>query len=296
MIIVGADGSRVAFEAVGWAAREAALREEPLKVVHALPEWIFKGGARGSCAQVAEWMRAGGAEVLAGAIERVRKEAPEIEVESALLAGDPRAALIKAAEAEADLIVLGNHGIGGFRGLLLGSVAHGVAGHAHCAVVVVREVPSPPRGEVVAGVDGSPAGAAALEFAFTEAALRGARLRAVHAWPLWLWSEGGAFVPVRDAEEDEEDERRLLAEALAGMRERHPDVELSEEVVQGHPADVLRRASDGADLLVVGSRGNGEFARLILGSVSQAMLHHARCPLAVVRAPEHGSEPAGGTP
>jgi nucleotide-binding universal stress UspA family protein len=285
MIIAGVDGSQAGLEAAGWAAREAALRGVPLKVVHALPEWVVSDAARGPYPQVAAWMRDSGAEVVTAGVERARKEAPGVAVDSALLAGDPRPALIQAA-GEADLLVLGNHGLGGFRGLLLGSVAYGVAGHAPCDVVVVRGSPSPPRGEVVVGVDGSPAGAKVVEFAFAEAALHGVGLRAVHAWTLWVWSTGGAFVPVVDGFEDEQIEIRLLAEALAGLRERYPEVKVSEEVVQGHPVEVLRRASDGADLLVVGSRGSGAFAGLILGSVSQAMLHHARCPLAVIRMPK----------
>jgi nucleotide-binding universal stress UspA family protein len=77
-----------------------------------------------------------------------------------------------------------------------------------------------------------------------------------------------------------------MSEALAGWRERYPQVEVAEEVVLGHPAEVLGRISDGSDLLVVGSRGRGGFAGLALGSVSHAVLHHARCPIAVVRTPQ----------
>jgi nucleotide-binding universal stress UspA family protein len=285
MIIAGVDGSQAGLEAAGWAAREAALRGVSLKVVHALPEWVFRGAARGPYPQVAKWMRDGGTEVVTAGLERARQEAPGLAVDCALLAGDPRPALIQAA-GEADLLVVGNHGLGGFRGLLLGSVAYGVAGHAPCHVVVVRKSSSPPRGEVVVGVDGSRSGTEVLEFAFTEAALRGVGLRAVHAWNLWVWSAGGAVVPAMDGFEDEQIETRLLAEALAGLREQYPDVKVSEEVVRRHPAEALRRASDGADLLVVGSRGSGAFAGLILGSVSQAMLHHALCPLAVIRTPK----------
>ncbi|GAA4562831.1 universal stress protein [Planotetraspora kaengkrachanensis] len=285
MIIVGVDGSQAGLEAAGWGSREAALRGVPLKVVYALPEWAFKRAVKKSHEQIAEWMRDSGTQVVMAGVERARREAPDVEVDHALLAGDPRSALIQAA-GDADLLVVGNHGLGGFRGLLLGSVAHGVAGHASCDVVVVRQPASPPRGEVVVGVDGSPEGAAILEFAFAEAALRGAGLRAVRAWSLWMWSAGGAVVPMMDPADDERIGIRLLEEALVEHRKRHPEVEVTEDVVQGHPADVLRRASEGADLLVVGSHGAGEFAGLVLGSISQAMLHHARCPLAVVRAPK----------
>jgi Universal stress protein UspA and related nucleotide-binding proteins len=279
MILVGVDGSRAGLEAAGWAAREAALRHVPLRVVHAVPGWVLETGETGRYAGVARWMREGAETVLAGGVDRARREAPGLEVDCALLPGDPRPALIEAA-ARAGLLVVGNHGLGGFRGLLLGSVAQGVAAHAPCDVVVVREAPAP-RGEVVVGVDGSPAAEQVLRFAFAEASLRGASLRAIHAWrPFDL---GGGYALGSDDPAGEQSERRMLGEALAGWGERHPDVKVVEEVVKGHPVEVLRHASEGADLLVVGSRGHGALAGMVLGSVSQGVLHHARCPVAVVR-------------
>ncbi|MEV4471851.1 universal stress protein [Nonomuraea sp. NPDC049504] len=103
--------------------------------------------------------------------------------EAALAPGDPRTALIRAAR-EAELLVIGSHGIGGVRGLLVGPVAFGVAGHAPCDVAVIHAPPSLPRAEIVVGVDGSPNAGRVLETAFAEAELRGAVLRAVHAWAL----------------------------------------------------------------------------------------------------------------
>lgn len=272
MIIVGVDGSLAGLEAAGWAAREAALRAVPLRVVHAMPRWACETES-GRYADIAKWMREGARTILDAALERIGREEPKVTVESGFEPGDPRTALIRAAEG-AELLVIGNHGLGGVRGLLLGSVAYGVAGHASCEVVIVRELPSLPRGEVVVGVDTSPASREVLEFAFAEAALRGAALRAVHAWN-WLHPVGGFS--------DVGNELRLLREALAGYRERYPDVPVIEEVVQGHPAEVLERAATGADLLVVGSHGQGELVGMVLGSVSQAMLHHSPCPMVVVR-------------
>jgi nucleotide-binding universal stress UspA family protein len=154
-----------------------------------------------------------------------------------------------------------------------------VAGHTTCPVAVVRQPPAQPRGEVVVGVDGSPAGAEAVGFAFAEASFRGAVLRAVHAWSRPI-AGGGPFA-LADAEEMAQDERRVLAEALVGWSERYPDVKVTERLEHGHPVDVLREASTRADLLVVGSRGRGDLAGLLLGSVSHSLLHHAACPLAV---------------
>ncbi|MEV7808098.1 universal stress protein [Microbispora sp. NPDC088329] len=282
MIVVGVDGSHAGMEAACWAAREAGLRGVPLRIANAIPAWACSSARQGRHAGVAAWMRDGAAAVLGAAAERVHAEAPRVPVDTAILAGDPRPALVEAAM-DADLLVLGNHGLGGFRGLLLGSVAYGVAGRAPCDVVVVREVPSAPRPEIVVGVDGSPALAKVLDFAFAEAALRGTGLRAVHACsPL---EAGVGFAPIPDDFDDEKVEVRMVREALAGRREFYPDVKVVEEIVRGHPVDVVRHASVGAELLVIGSRGHGEFTGLVLGSVCQAMLHYARCPMAVVRVP-----------
>ncbi|MGW0481539.1 universal stress protein [Nonomuraea sp. NPDC003214] len=269
MIVVGVDGSRAGLEAAAWAAAEAELRHVPLLIAHAMTRWAVETGD-GRLADVAAWMREGGRSVLQAARERAGHDRPEADVETTLLAGDPREALI-AAGRDAELLVIGSHGIGGVRGMLVGSVAHGVAGRAPCDVVLVREVPSSPRQEIVAGVDGSETSARVLDFAFAEARLRGCRVRAVHAWN---WPG-----PFDDAE------RTVLADLLAGPRERHPGVPVIEETVHAHPVEALRQAATGAELLVAGSRGRGTLAGMVLGSVSQALLQHAPCPLAVVRSP-----------
>ncbi|MCK2217316.1 universal stress protein [Actinomadura sp. ATCC 31491] len=276
MIIVGVDGSRAGLEAAGWAAREAALRDVPLTVAHAMPRWACETES-GRYAEVAGWMRDGGRTVLAAGEARARRERPKIDVRTVFLPGDPRTALVRAA-ADAELVVLGSHGVGGVRGLLVGSVAYGVAGHAPCAVVVVRELPSLPRGEIVVGVDGSPMAGRVLDFAFAEADLRGTALRAVHAWS---WADVRGLGPADP--DDERDELLVLKETLAGHRERHPDVPVIEEVVHGHPVEVLRQAAAGADLLVAGSHGHGTFSGMVMGSVSQGLLHESPCPFVVVR-------------
>jgi nucleotide-binding universal stress UspA family protein len=271
MILVGVDGSKAGLEAAGWAAREAALRSATLRVVHSMPRWALEMPEDARYADVGRWMRGEAEAVVSVALERVRAVEPEVAVASAVLPGDPRQVLIAMAW-DAELLVVGSHGLGGFRGLLVGSVALGVAGHAPCEVVVVRES-SLPGGPVAVGVDCSASSDAVIGFAIREAAVRGARLRAVHA------TKGMALFPGMS----EESGARALAELMAGWRERYPAVEVTEEVVHGHPVETLREVSGGADLLVVGSHGRGEFAGLILGSVSQAMLYHAICPMAVVR-------------
>lgn len=147
---------------------------------------------------------------------------------------------------------------------------------------MVRGMPAVSNGEIVVGVDNSARAAQVLEFAFAEAALRQADLRAVHVWS--RYDTGGGIQPVPGGfDEDEKHEVRQLKETLAGWCERYPDVNVVDEIVRGHPVDVLREAARGADLLVVGSRGHGELTGMVLGSVSHALLHHAPGPLAVIR-------------
>lgn len=279
MIVVGADGLPSGVAAAGWAAREAVLRGVTLRVVNVVPEWCLQNGLSGAVASIGAWMRAGGETALAEAVHAARHAAEGVVTETSLLGGDPRRELIEASR-EAELLVTGSSGLGSLRGLLVGSVAQGVAGHASCDVVVVREVSPDRRGVVVVGVDASEAQEAVLDFAFKEAAAHRAHLRAVLAWN---WRQLAANATVGG---EPEISRRGLAEALAGHRERYPDVQVSMEVVEGHPVDTLRHAADRADLLVVGSHGHGVLAGMVLGSVSQALLHLSPCPIAVVRVRE----------
>jgi nucleotide-binding universal stress UspA family protein len=267
VIVTGVDGSRAGLEAVRWAAQEAALRGTALHVVNAMPAWACEAG-EGPYAEVAQWMRDSADSVLREAVEQARLAGPGIAVSSERLPGDPRHALLTAAKG-AELLVVGNHGLGGFRGLLLGSVALGVSGHAGCPVIVVRALPAAPRPKIVLGMDGARSDTDAVRFGFAEAARRGAALVVVHA----VGAHAGP-----------ESRKDLPAEALKGWRERYPGVEVREEAARGHPVDVLLEASSDAELLVVGARGGGGFTRLVLGSVTHALLHHARCPVAIIPA------------
>lgn len=157
MIVAGVDGSQAGLEAVRWAAREAALRASALHVVNAMPGWACDA-QDGPYAEVAQWMRDSADSVLKDALEQARSAEPGIAVSSARLPGDPRPALIMAAK-DAELLVVGNHRLGGFRGLLLGSVALGVSGHADCPVIVVRPLPARSRPKIVLGIDGARTGA-----------------------------------------------------------------------------------------------------------------------------------------
>ncbi|WP_282701054.1 universal stress protein [Streptomyces sp. CC219B] len=280
-VVVGVDGSASGLAAVEVAAREARLREAELRVVHAFlwpamhppPASSPLGPPEGGVRSMVE-------RLLAEAAERARSVAPEVEVSCAVVTGEPLTVL-EAQSHAAELVVVGSRGMGGFVGLLAGSTAVHLAAHGRCPVLVVREEPRA-DGPVVVGVDGSVAGEQAVDFAFAEAALHATDLVALHAWtirnapmPSVRYVDGAAGLA--GAEE------RLLSEALAGHREQYPDVSVRHEVVHGGTREALIEASRSARLMVVGARGRGGFAGLLLGSVSQALLHHAHCPVAVVR-------------
>jgi nucleotide-binding universal stress UspA family protein len=282
-IVVGVDGSASAVTAAAWAAGEAARLGVPLRLVHAYllpaqsyPEFTVNGP------EVREAFEQQGRQWLHEAAEAARAAVPDVEVGTVLVVDRPAAALI-AESRRARMIVLGSEGLGGFSGLLAGSVAVAVSAHGHSPVVVVRE-PVDERGPVVVGVDGSPVSEQAVAFAFGEASLRGAPLTAVIAWTDFLVVDsvyGSRFTV--DWSQVEDQQRRLLAERLAGWQEKYPDVEVTRVVLRDRPVRALLTAAAGARLLVVGSHGHGGFTGMILGSTSQALVYHATCPLAVVR-------------
>jgi nucleotide-binding universal stress UspA family protein len=168
-------------------------------------------------------------------------------------------------------------------GFLLGSIAGRVSAHARCPVLMARGAPRP-GGPVVVGVDGSAHSIGALAFAAEEASLRKTDLVAVHAWTGPVAVEPGDMLPlVFDPAELAAEETRLLAEAVAGLSDDYPDLTITRRVVRGRAAHTLIDHSRIAQLVVVGAKGRGRFAGLPLGSVSQALLRHADCPVAVVR-------------
>ncbi|MCP9972195.1 universal stress protein [Actinomadura madurae] len=199
-VVVGYDGSTGGEQALAWAADEARTRGLALTVLHV---WdVFVGGP---VAMPVVDLRALAEETLNTGVEHVRKAAPELSVRGVLARGQAAARLIEAGDS-ADLIVLGPRGLGGFVGLVLGSVGAQVAAHAPCPVVIVRGEPVPPPeqgdGRVVVGVDGSPASREALAMAFTEADAHGWDVHAVVAWeevpvreiPRW-WTRPACVTP-----------------------------------------------------------------------------------------------------
>ncbi|HXV94397.1 MAG TPA: universal stress protein [Pseudonocardia sp.] len=288
-VLVGFDGSPSAMHAVRWAAGEAERRRVPLRLVCAFGEaTTWRPGDAGAGGEYRDVLLTSGNDGLARAAAAAADEAPGIRVERQAMPGEPIPRLT-AESRTAQLAVVGTRGLGGVTGLLAGSVSVALAAHAACPVVVVRgptaDAAPPAEGAVVVGVDGSPASEAAVAFAYEAAAVRRAPLLAVHAWRDTLIDP--AWAPIFDWDAVEQEEEALLAERLAGWGQKYPDVEVIRLVARDRPARVLVEHSATAQLLVVGSHGRGGLTGLVLGSVGHAVLHHAQCPVAVVR-PEPG--------
>lgn len=286
-IVVGVDPDPSKRLALAWAADEAERRGLPVRLVHAqgVPTSGYRTGeARPSWE---EWNRAlheAGARTLEEAVAFVESRQPTVEVSTVLAEGEP-AWVLREEAGNASLVVVGSWHLSTRRELFTSaSVALPVSAHARCPVVVVPEpehvTEEPPY--FVVGVDGSPHAAAAVDVAFEEAALRGAALRALYVWHPPL-------LGVLDEEAAVQKCRRVLSETVAGRTARYPGVQLHHEVVPGHPVRVLTEASEHALGLVVGTRGHGGFSDMLLGSVSQGVLHHAHCP--VITVPVRGAEP-----
>jgi nucleotide-binding universal stress UspA family protein len=226
---------------------------------------------------VLEFARRSGERVVAEGLLRLAGSIMEPTDVRPILTQGPAAAVLCEHSREADMVVTGARGRGGMAGLLLGSVSEHVAAHAHGPVVVVRGHWFPAadfgRGTVVVGADGSPGCRAAVDFAFQQAALWEVPLLAVCALADAPGSLGDARVCQKDFE-------LTIAEAV----EKQPQVAVQRSVVPGGARMAILAACREAQIVVVGSRGRGGIKGMALGTVSQAVLHHAPCPVAVVHA------------
>lgn len=287
-VLVGVDGSESALHAVRWAAREALRRNAPLRIVHVCHLAPVRHPRQIS--PPPEYQAAlleQGRHWLTEATRAARHAAPDGVVTTDLHDGLTSDVLI-AESKTAQLLVLGSRGLGGFASLLIGSVAVAVSAHAHCPVVVTHSstvdgVP-PETGHIVVGLDGSDLSDAAMTFACEAAAARGVSLVAVHTWFDMDVSATWVRLPSTiDWDFLQSEEEREFAARVGAWQGKFPNVDIRPLVVRDRPGHALLRHAAGAQLVVVGSRGRGAFIGLGLGSVSQTMLHHAECPVAVVR-------------
>ncbi|MFI6760104.1 universal stress protein [Micromonospora sp. NPDC050417] len=289
-ILVGYDGSEGAARALDWALDEASRTGEPVQLAYAF-EWMTAGAWIGPGPGPGTWpdetTRRAVEGMVAAAVDQAVASHPGLDVRGEVLES-PATMGLRERSADATMVVLGSRGHGGFTGLLAGSTTIALSAHAHCPVVVVPSTAppgstgadDPARGRVVVGTDGSPYSQLALGWAIERAAPRGAPVHAVRVWTesttRWRPAES-------DPSEMSRAEQDAVDQQLVDWRRRFPDLSITGEVVAGHPVEVLVEASRRARLLVVGSRGRGGFRGLLLGSVSQQVLHHTECPAVVVR-------------
>ena len=293
-VVVGVDGSQEALRAVRWAAVEADRRNALLRLVTALPwagdAWV--GLPSTGDDRYGEHLRNAAEKLLAAAVAVATEVVPGLVTEHAVVLGYETTVLGEEAQA-AELLVVGDRGRGRFGALLAGSVAAAMAAHAECPVIVVRgekrgsevsAVAGVTAGDVppvVVGIDATPTSEAAIAFAFDEAAARHAPLVAVHTWIEGIGDT--SLAPLLDWDAATEEVRAQLAERLAGWGAKYPDVPVERVVTNARAAQVLLELSERAQLVVVGSRGHSGMAGFFLSSVSNALVHQAGCPVAVVR-------------
>ncbi|GAA2532825.1 MULTISPECIES: universal stress protein [Streptomyces] len=288
-VVAAVDGSDDSLRALEWALDAARRREAPLRVVHvrqyaswAQPEVLAAGPPDPDDDPVLDQVRA-----------HLEGHTGLPAVEYTALVGAPGGVLPELGTT-ARLLVLGSRGRGGFASLLLGSNSLAAARDAECPVVVVPRPGRPADGDpsagpgrlVVAGLNADSPDEATLAFAFAEAALHGARLRIVAAypWPLQTWMLPGEMPPPGIDQDAVEHETRVLADGfLAPHRERHPEVTAETRVLPGDAAGHLVAASRDAALVVVGRHRRRLLAPArMMGSVTQAVLLHAESPVAVI--------------
>lgn len=294
-VVVGVDGSAGSRAALVQAWRTAVRRGADLDVLSVLPP-------------PHEWSRPAPAvdpyqEALADTEIRARALADEVagevpagpgQVRVRAVRGEPAGVLVTAAE-EADVLVVGSRGRGVVRSAVLGSVALHCVTHARCPVQVVHAGPDEQASGVVVGVDGSAESFGALRVAVDEAARRGTTVRVVAAWEVGnMWSDMYALTgPEKNAVRTRL--QQSVDAAVADAREEFSAAvdrgtpEITTDVVEGAPSDLLLTAAEGAELLVVGSRGHGAIRGLLLGSVALRCVVHAPCPVLVVPPPRRSA-------
>ncbi|MDP7724507.1 universal stress protein [Mycobacterium sp. TY814] len=285
-ILVGVDGSPASNAAVVWAARDAEMKHLPLTVAHVVNTDVATWPPMPYPETWAVWQEDEGRKVVAEAV-KIAEEAAltdrKLTINTELVHATPVSAMTEMSK-DAAILVLGSAGRGAVARLLLGSVSASLVRHAHCPVAIIHDedplMPHPLRAPVLLGIDGSPASEAATAVAFDEASRRGVELIALHAWNDLEVVE----LPGLDWDKVKAEAEITLAERLAGWQETYPDVKVCRVVVCDRPARQLVARSESAQLVVVGSHGRGAVSGMLLGSVSNAIVHSARMPVIVARA------------
>ncbi|WP_353708499.1 universal stress protein [Cellulosimicrobium sp. ES-005] len=295
-VLVGVDGSAPSLHALDWAAAYALRVGWPLHIVctYSLPSFTAASLDGGYAALDDSAIQEGARAVLEEA--RARSEAAGVRTTATVTTGDAAGVLVEMSR-EHSLVVVGTRGRGGFTERLLGTVSSALPAHAHCPTVVVpyrseakSEEGAPqepltvkPLRRIVVGVDGSPSAEIALRHAIRQAQAWDAELVAVAGVPVGAGAGLLAWLPASI------DHEQVLADITEGLNviidrheAEHPGLTIKRIVLDGTGAELLTEFSTASDLVVVGSRGRGGFRGLLLGSTSQAVLHHSACPVMVV--------------
>ncbi|MEC5199260.1 nucleotide-binding universal stress UspA family protein [Arthrobacter sp. PL16] len=304
-IVVGVDGSDQSTCALLWAAQEAERRKAPLYVVTAYTVPVFAASSMdaGYATVDDDVIRESAQAVLQESLTHL--EGLRVDVHPRIETGDAAGVLLDLSE-EAELMVVGSRGRGGFVGRLLGSVSSALPAHAKCPTAIIpvctgARLGHPELGRkqgrdkdkdrdkpaavvepvVVVGVDGSEQARMASLAAAEEARTRGLALRVICSVAPFNGSLAWVPAPV-DREALHADLAVQLAAGRDWLQSHYPDLDITVDLVDGPPAEVLIAASATSELLVVGTRGRGGFAGMLMGSTSQGVLHHARGPVLVV--------------
>jgi nucleotide-binding universal stress UspA family protein len=282
-VVVGVDGSASGEAALAWAVRHAVREDRQLTVLHAcgLPGVMddyedIVASERG--------LMSVGRSIVRDAVATARAADSTLLVEPVVTMGSPATVLVEASES-ASVLVVGARGRGAVASALLGSVSAVVTREAYCPVVVVRGWVDSHDRPVVVGVDGTPVSTAAVEFAFRRAAMEHVPLTVLHATRDRRTRTASAGESRSHAARINlsEREERLVAETVAGLCEKYPDVTVTELYRRGDPVNQLVEASRNASLLVVGARGRRTLSAALRGSVSRGVAERAESPVAVVR-------------
>ncbi|POX63512.1 universal stress protein [Streptomyces sp. Ru62] len=283
-VVVGVDGSESSLCAIDWAVGQAALHRLPLRLVHASLWERYEGPAAFTHSAEAAFEHRLVQEILNHATDRARENHPGVKIAGEIVPEDAQAALLREAR-RATAVVTGCRGRGPIAGALLGSVSRSLVMRAPCPVVVVRGIPRNPPGDrpIVVGVGDTAGSTVVVRFAFREAEARHCPLHVVRAWhrpahrppahPLLVGSP---------AHEHEERAAALLDDALRDAEREHPGVPVHCVVAEGPAVDVLLAHAATADLLVLGSPRRHGPLRPPLNGVTQTVLRHTDCPVAVV--------------
>lgn len=284
-VVAAIDGSHRDPAVLDWAAAEAVSVGAPLHLVHAvdLGTPLSAYGELLTSPDIVDKVEQESVRVATEAKARVVSTHPDLPVTTALPTGAPAGGLLNASDG-ARLLVVGSARKTKAERIVLGTTSLSVVAHSPCPVVLVPENSEiTGDGRVVVGIDGSEHSLLAFEHALGAAALRGKAVTTVTSWNVEVVNGVVVTEPGSSEWETVDTRYRKMAEAtVAELRAAHPDIEITVEVHHGRAADTLVEVAQGADLLVVGSRGRGGFRGMLLGSVSQRVLGRATVPVAVL--------------